>query len=139
MKHHTHTHTHTHTHIRVFSTITSGPELRATVGITAWQPACARSLGLGTLVAAYTAKFGQGLLSATEDMLMMMPLPLEEEALVGRQSLPTGKRVSVIYPPPHPLVAMLIRKIREIGKSWKCEWESWRIEIARGWMGKDPE
>ena len=42
----------------------------------------------------------------------------------------------MIYPPPHPLVAVLTRKIREIGKRWECKWESWGIEIGRGWMGK---
>lgn len=40
--------------------------------------------GLGTLEAAYADKSGQGFLSVNEEMLMMMPLRLEEEAFVER-------------------------------------------------------
>lgn len=50
-----------------------------------------QAVGAGTLEAAYIAKYGQGRLSADEEMLMMMPLALEEEICVGRQSLPMGK------------------------------------------------
>ena len=54
-------------------------------------PTAAEKLRTKALEAAYIAKYGQGRLSADEEMLMMMPLALEEEICVGRQSLPMGK------------------------------------------------